>query len=114
VAQRKQDAMLGGLWEFPGGKREEGETLEACLRRELQEELEITVEVGERLTKVKHGYTHFRITLYAFWCRLVKGTPRCLDCADFRWVTLEELQALPMAVTDRKIARALERELRER
>ncbi|MGC9357275.1 MAG: A/G-specific adenine glycosylase [Anaerolineae bacterium] len=113
VAQRKQEAMLGGLWEFPGGKREGDETLAACLRRELQEELDIAVEVGEQLVEIKHGYTHFRITLYAYWCRLVAGDPRCLDCAAFRWVTPEELHTLPMAVTDRKIARAVARAHRE-
>jgi A/G-specific adenine glycosylase len=111
VAQRLQDAMLGGLWEFPGGKCEDGEGLAACLRRELREELDITVEVGARLTKVPHAYTHFRITLYAFWCRLKAGAPRCLECADFTWATLDELDALPMAVTDRQITQCLRTEL---
>jgi A/G-specific adenine glycosylase len=108
VAQRPENAMLGGLWEFPGGKREEGETLSECLRRELQEELDITVSVEEALTVVRHAYTHFRITLYAFICRLEEGEPRCLACDDFRWATLEDIRALPMAITDRKIAEALE------
>ncbi len=109
VAQRRPDAMLGGLWEFPGGKREDGETLPEALKRELREELAITVDVGASIAVVPHAYTHFRITLYAFLCRLVEGEPRCLDCADWRWVTLEELRSLPMAVTDRRIAQALEK-----
>jgi A/G-specific adenine glycosylase len=108
VAQRHADDMLGGLWEFPGGKREEGETLPECLAREMREELDIEVEVGAMLTVVKHAYTHFRITLHAFRCRVVAGEPRCLDCAAFRWVTLAELDALPMSVADRKIAQALQ------
>jgi A/G-specific adenine glycosylase len=107
VAQRNPDDMLGGLWEFPGGKREEGETLPECLAREMREELDVEVEVDERLTVVRHAYTHFRITLHAFLCRLLSGEPRCLDCAAFRWATLEELDALPMSVVDRKVARAL-------
>jgi A/G-specific adenine glycosylase len=107
VARRPQEAMLGGLWEFPGGKREQGETLPACLRRELREEMSIDVAVGERLTVVEHAYTHFRITLYAFICHLEAGEPRCLACQDFQWATLAEIAALPMAVTDRKIAGAL-------
>jgi A/G-specific adenine glycosylase len=114
VAQRPEEAMLGGLWEFPGGKREPGETLAACLRRELKEELDITISVQEELTVVRHAYTHFRITLYAFICRLESGEPLCLACKDFRWATLEEVQALPMAVTDRKIAEALDAWLRAR
>jgi len=104
VARRRQKDMLGGLWEFPGGKREAGETLSEALRRELQEEMGIEVAVGEQLTVVQHAYTHFRITLYAFACRLVAGEPRCIECDAFRWATHEEIHALPMAVTDRKIA----------
>jgi A/G-specific adenine glycosylase len=107
VAQRRHNAMLGGLWEFPGGKREGDETLEEALIRELHEEMGIGLEVGRHLTTVEHAYTHFRITLYAFFCRLVEGEPRCIECADFRWATLADIHALPMAVTDRKIARVL-------
>jgi A/G-specific adenine glycosylase len=108
VAQRHADDMLGGLWEFPGGRREDGETLPECLAREMREELAVVVEVGEQLLVVKHAYTHFRITLHAFRCRIASGEPRCLDCAAFRWVTPSELDALPMSVADRKIAQTLQ------
>ncbi len=104
VARRNADDFLGGLWEFPGGKREAGETLPECLARELQEELGIQVEVGEPLLTLEHAYTHFRITLYVFLCRLRAGEPHCLDCAEVRWVAPEELDGLPMSVTDRRIA----------
>jgi A/G-specific adenine glycosylase len=110
VAQRRADDMLGGLWEFPGGKREPGETLPGCLIREMREELDVEVEVPEEdspLVVIKHAYTHFRITLHAFRCQLVSGEPRCLDCAAFRWVDIAELDALPMSVVDRKVAQAL-------
>jgi A/G-specific adenine glycosylase len=107
VAQRHASDFLGGLWEFPGGRREEGETLHECLAREMREELGIEVEVGEPLVVVRHAYTHFRITLHAFRCRIAAGEPRCLDCAAFRWATLAELEALPMSVVDRKIAQTL-------
>ena len=108
VAQRRPEDMLGGLWEFPGGKRHAGETLPEALRRELQEEMAVEVRVGEELIVVRHAYTHFRITLTAFLCELVAGTPRRIECADARWATLAEVRALPMAVTDRKIAERLE------
>ncbi len=108
VAQRRQDDMLGGLWEFPGGKREAAESLPEALRRELREEMGIEIEVGESLTTIKHAYTHFRITLYAFICAFRAGAARCIECQDFKWASLAEVQALPMAVTDRKIAGALE------
>ncbi|MDW8068365.1 MAG: A/G-specific adenine glycosylase [Anaerolineae bacterium] len=109
LARRKENSFLGGLWEFPGGKRESGERLEDCLAREMREELGIEVAVGERLVTLEHGYTHFRITLHVFYCDLVAGVPQCLDCEEVRWVTLEEMAALPMPVTDRRIAEMLRR-----
>jgi A/G-specific adenine glycosylase len=109
VARRKAEAMLGGLWEFPGGKREGDETLAECLVREMREELGIEVEVGPELTVVEHAYTHFRITLHVFVCRLAAGEPRCLDCAAFRWVRPSALDALPMSVADRRVADVLQR-----
>ncbi len=108
VAQRKVEDMLGGLWEFPGGKREEGETLPECLAREMREELGVEVKVEEVLTVVKHAFTHFRITLHAFTCQLTSGEPSCLDCAAFRWVAPADLEGLPMSVADRKVAAALQ------
>lgn len=107
VTQRPTDDMLGGLWEFPGGKCEPGETLAECLVREIREELDVEVEVGEPLAVIRHAYTHFRITLHAFRCRIVRGEPRCLDCAALRWVSPQQLSELPMSVADRRIARRL-------
>ena len=77
IAQRPQDGMLGGLWEFPGGKREADDaSLAATLVREIDEELAIAIEVGAPITTVKHAYTHFRITLHAFHARhLQRRTP---------------------------------------
>jgi A/G-specific adenine glycosylase len=111
IAQRHMDDMLGGLWEFPGGKVEAGETLRECLVREIAEELGVEIAVGERFAVVKHAYTHFRITLHAYICTLEAGEPVCLDCAAFRWVDLAALDELPMSVADRKVARALQERL---
>jgi A/G-specific adenine glycosylase len=108
VAQRLQDAMLGGLWEFPGGKLEPDDAdLPACLRREIAEELALEIRVGAALTTVRHAYTHFRITLHVFHAYPVAGTPQALGCADWRWLRLEELDVLPFPVTDQKIVRAV-------
>jgi A/G-specific adenine glycosylase len=110
VAQRHADDMLGGLWEFPGGKREPGETLPQCLAREMREELGVEVQVlggNSPLVVIEHAYTHFRITLHAFRCQLVAGDLRCLDCAAFRWVDVAELGTLPMSVVDRKVAQTI-------
>jgi len=107
IAQRPVGGMLGGLWEFPGGKRERGESLEECLRREIKEELGVEIEVGQPVTRVKHAYTHFRITLHAFECRLVSGQPLAIQVANWRWVRFDELDDFAFAVTDRKIIQAL-------
>lgn len=107
IARRPLEGMLGGLWEFPGGKKEEGETLAECLRREIREELGLEIEVGPPVTTVKHSYTHFKITLHAFYCRLLKGQPRALGVADWRWVTLAELGRFAFPRTDLKIIAAL-------
>jgi len=108
IAQRPPEGMLGGLWEFPGGKLEAQDVdLRACLQREIAEELAMEIAVGEQLTTVRHAYTHFRITLYAFHARHTAGEPQSLGVADWRWVTLEELDAFPFPVTDQKIIGAL-------
>jgi A/G-specific adenine glycosylase len=107
IAQRKPEAMLGGLWEFPGGKCRPGESLPDCLRREIREELGVEIEVGQHLTTIRHGYTHFRISLHVFECRHLSGDVRALDCADWRWVRLAELGDFAFPVTDQKIIRML-------
>ena len=111
IAQRPQKGMLGGLWEFPGGKMEEGDAdLSACLRREIEEELAIEIAVGEQVTVVKHAYTHFRITLHAFHAQYVSGTPQAIGCDDWRWIVFDELANFPFPVTDGKIIAALQTE----
>lgn len=108
IAQRPQDGMLGGLWEFPGGKLEPDDAdLAACLRREIREELAIDITVGEAITQVRHAYTHFRITLHVFHARHLHGEPQALGCADWRWITLDELDAYPFPVTDQKVIATL-------
>jgi A/G-specific adenine glycosylase len=108
IAQRPLDGLLGGLWEFPGGKQQEGETLRECLERELREELDIEVDVGEQIIVVQHAFTHFRITVYAFECRyLSDGEPKALGVHAWRWVDLDELDDYALPVVDRKIAAAV-------
>jgi A/G-specific adenine glycosylase len=103
IAQRKLTAMLGGLWEFPGGKCLDGEPLADCLRREVFEELGIEIEVGDHLTTLRHSYTHFRISLHVFDCRHTGGEPQAIDCAGWRWVQPVALDDYAFPVTDRKI-----------
>ncbi len=107
IAQRPLTGLLGGLWEFPGGKQEPGETLPQALQREIQEELAIEITVGDHLTSIKHAYTHFRITLHAFHAIHTGGVPQHLGVADHAWVTLTDLDNYAFAVTDQKIIAAL-------
>jgi A/G-specific adenine glycosylase len=103
IGQRPLDGLLGGLWEFPGGKQEAKESLPQALVREIQEELAIDIEVGAFVTSIKHAYTHFRITLHAFHARHLSGNPQHLGVANHAWVTLADLDTYAFAVTDRKI-----------
>jgi A/G-specific adenine glycosylase len=103
ITQRLLDGLLGGLWEFPGGKRRPGEALPACLHREIREELSIEIQVGELLCTVEHAFTHFFMTLYAYDCQWIGGKPQCLGCRDLRWVTLDELDAFAFPVADQRI-----------
>ena len=103
ITQRPLDGMLGGLWEFPGGKRRPGEALPACLRREIHEELAIEIQINDLLCRVEHAFTHFYMTLYAFECQWLSGDPQLLGCADLQWVTLDHLDTYAFPVADQKI-----------
>lgn len=108
IAQRPADGLLGSLWEFPGGKLQPGEDLAACLQREIDEELAVKICIGEPLGVYRHVYTHFRVTLHAFHCRLANGAqPQPIQVQDLRWVHLEQLTGYPMGKIDRQIAEEL-------
>ena len=99
IGQRPLNGLLGGLWEFPGGKQEKEETLQQCLKREIKEELDIDIKVQKFIMKVNHVYSHFAITLHVFHARYLKGTPKKIGCVDFKWVSPSQLRqyAFPAA-----------------
>ena len=106
ITQRPAASHLGGLWEFPGGKVEPGETFEAALVRELREELGIEVVVGELLETIEHDYPEKRVRLKFFRCRWAAYEPQPLGCPAFTWITREELSRYEFPAAD---ARLLER-----
>jgi A/G-specific adenine glycosylase len=107
IAQRPAKGLLGGLWEFPGGKLEDGEDLETCLKREICEELGIEIRVNEKIGVFKHAYTHFRVTLHAFHCQIITGEPAPLQASQILWLPVEGLPDFPMGKIDRGIANSL-------
>jgi A/G-specific adenine glycosylase len=107
VARRPEGELLGGLWEFPGGTCEEGETLEDCLIREWKEELDLEVRPGEIYGIFSHAYTHFHVSVHAFEILSGKGEPKVLEHEEIRWVPLEELMEYPMGKIDREISKVI-------
>jgi len=107
IARRPSRGLLGGLWEFPGGKLEPGESLPQGLAREIREELGTEIEVGQPVGVYQHAFTHFRITLHAFHCILVGGEPQPLEASELRWVPPAELGQFPMGKVDREISKEL-------
>ena len=109
ITQRHAGAHLGGLWEFPGGKREPRESFEQCLVRELREELGIEVDVGEEIESLTHAYPEKTVRLKFFHCRWKRNEPRLLDCLNLTWVTAEELDQYSFPAADARLLRRLER-----
>lgn len=103
IARRPDHAHQGGLWEFPGGTLESGETLEECLAREIHEELGLVVRVGRHVLSVRHAYPDRDVHLHFYYCTAVQGTPEARGCAEFRWVTVDELEAFDFPPADRPL-----------
>lgn len=108
IAQRLEGDMLGGLWEFPGGKQEPDETIEECIARELKEELGINTEIGDFLMTVKHTYSHFKMTMHVYYTKIRSGRPRSIHCADFRWVKIPNLGEFAYSKADLQVVERLQ------
>lgn len=106
LTRRPKNGLLGGLWEFPGGKCEAGETLEDCVRREIREELAVAFTPLRPFGVYRHAYTHFKITLHAFVGTIPAGSkPEALSADALDWVSPDRLDQYPMGKVDRMIAR---------
>lgn len=113
IAQRPEDAHMGLKWEFPGGKIEPGENVTDCLKREIKEELDLVIEVGEELTIVEHHYRDKTVVLHCHWCRHLDGDAKTLDCHSFKWVSIGEMKQYDFADADRPVVRLLTEDFRK-
>ena len=108
IAQRKHGKSLEYKWEFPGGKLEEGETLEECLQREMMEEMQLKITVGEHFIDSSYDYDFGTIVLHAFWASCTdRQIPVVLDHEQYRWVKTQDLPQYDFAPADKPIIKAL-------
>lgn len=108
IDKRRQNALLGGLWEFPGGKKKKTESFKQAVAREVKEEAGITIEVGKRLCIVKHTYSHFKITLHAYLCDYKNGTAKPLGCDAVKWIVPKNLTKYAFPAANSKIIKKLD------
>jgi mutator protein MutT len=107
ITRRKPGGVLGGYWEFPGGKLEPGESLEDCVRRELLEELAIRVQPVMSFTPIHHSYTDRQVTLHPFLCTHESGELQLLACDELRWVEPAELRSIEFPEANRQLVEDL-------
>ena len=103
ICQRPKDKANAGLWEFPGGKMEVGETPEAALVREIREELDCDIEVGRAISTVEHVYPHIAIRLTLYEAAVKAGEPKCLEHADMAWILPEEIPQYAFCAADAEL-----------
>ena len=107
IDQRLEEGLLGGMWEFPGGKQEQGETIETCIARELNEEVGIAVTVGDELITVDHAHSHKKLRFVVHLCDWVSGEPQPLASQQVRWVRPDDLKNYAFPAANTKIVAAL-------
>jgi 8-oxo-dGTP diphosphatase len=108
IDKRKMSGAMGGLWEFPGGKIEAGETIVDCIVREIREELAIEISVGEHLISIEHTYPTIRVTLIAHHCKHISGIPQPIESDEIRWVKIGDLNEYQFPDANVAIIRAIE------
>ena len=107
ITQRHFQGHLGGLWEFPGGKVEQGESFEECLKRELMEELGIVVEVGKQVEEITHSYPEKTVRLRFFKCKWLSGEAAPHQCQALTWIEPEQLLAFEFPAADAQLLELL-------
>jgi len=107
ITQRHAKSHLGGLWEFPGGKLNAGETFEQCLVREIREELGVEISVGEMFEDIFHAYPEKSVHLKFFICKILRNEPQPLDCAALKWIEKTQMADWEFPPADAKLLEKL-------
>ena len=107
IDRRKLGGTMGGLWEFPGGKIEPGETVLECIKREIREELAIEISVGELLILIEHTYPTFHLKAIVHHCQHLGGIPQPIESEEIRWVTVQDLDKYQYPAANSAIIQAI-------
>ncbi len=108
IDRRKTSGTMGGLWEFPGGKIEAGETVAECIIREIREELAIEIAVGAHLIAIEHTYPNFQLTAIVHHCQHISGIPQPIESEEVRWVNVGDLSQYQFPAANEAIIRAIQ------
>lgn len=107
IDKRLSTGLMANLWEFPGGKIEDGESVAECIKREIKEELDIDIEVGEHLITINHTYSKFKVNLRVYICEILQGKPKPIECQEIRWVEIANLTNYSFPEANKDIINAL-------
>ncbi len=109
ITKRLETSPMGHCWEFPGGKIEPNETIEECIIRECQEEIDVAIEPIRRLQEAWYDYPHGRVHLYFVLCKIVSGVPKPVECREARWIESHEFIDYEFPPADRGVIEKLGR-----
>lgn len=109
MCKRMENDRFGSLWEFPGGKVEMHENKKEALKREIKEEIGVSIKAGRLINRFQDEIPEMKIYVYLYDCAITEGEPACIECQDIKWVSIEEAKAMELAPADDKIIGYLER-----